>query len=133
MTINISLIVICFFKLIMFSSCSSISNLDANNMNSQIEYSISAKGNIINKIIYTTDNGYKIINRQHINNWSKKISVKKHKVIKLEIFGMYTNNSNSDIKLSIRKYTSSDSYTIRDKTYRKKKNKYFHYYLISET
>lgn len=133
MTINISLIVICFFKLILFSSCSSISNLDANNMNSQIEYSISSKGNIINKIIYTTDDGYKIINRQHINNWSKKISVKKNKIIKLEIFGMYTNNTNSDIKLSIREYTSSDSYTVREKTYRKKKNKYFHYFLISET
>lgn len=133
MTINISLIVICFFKLILFSSCSSISNLDTNNMNSQIEYSISSQGNIINKIVYTTDDGYKVINRKNFKNWSKKVSIKKNKIIKLEIFGKYTNNSNFDIKLSIRKYTSPDSYTIREKIYSKKRTKYFHYYLISES
>lgn len=118
--------------MMLLSSCSSMSSLDSEKQNLRVEYFICSDDSNINKIIYSTTEESEIIINNISKRWSKDIIIKEKKIIKLEVFGVYKNSNVCNIKLSIKRHTSRNNYIIREKTFFRKKNKYFHYYLISE-
>ncbi|MCT4600852.1 MAG: hypothetical protein N4A32_08165 [Marinifilaceae bacterium] len=115
---------------VLFSSCAEQEENKAISREYTIEYTVDSNVEDISKIVYTDVTGHKTFAEQIDGLWKIKVSGTSGETVKLEVFGTHKDSGESNIFLQI-DAKNGDDYIVRENNFKKNKNKYFHYYLIS--